>query len=129
SSGALPGVALALWWPGPRGRLACPAGSPRGLVGAPLRAGRRRPMVRAARAAVVAAVTLVAGEVLAFGAFAAGELALRSPAPHATLGQPGVLRAVLLGGAYPCLIALIALGLGDIIRNTAAAISAVVGML
>jgi hypothetical protein len=40
-----------------------------------------------------------------------------------------VLRAVLLGGAYPCLIALIALGLGAIVRNTAAAISAVVGML
>jgi ABC-2 type transport system permease protein len=78
---------------------------------------------------VVAAITLVAGEVLAFAAFAAGELALRSPAPHATLAQPGVLRAVLMGGAYPCLIALIALGLGAIIRNTAAAISAVVGML
>ena len=34
-----------------------------------------------------------------------------------------------MGGAYPCLIALIALGLGAIVRNTAAAISAVVGML
>jgi len=100
-----------------------------GMIRATFAAVPRRPMVLAAKAAVVAAVTLAAGEVLAFGAFAAGELALRSPAPHATLGQPGVLRAVLMGGAYPALIALIALGLGAIIRNTAAAISAVVGML
>jgi hypothetical protein len=100
-----------------------------GMIRATFAAVPRRPMVLAAKAAVVGAVTLVAGEVLAFGAFAAGELALRSPAPHATLGQPGVLRAVLLAGAYPCLIALIALGLGAIIRNTAAAISAVVGLL
>ena len=58
-----------------------------------------------------------------------GEAVLRSPAPHATLGQPGVLRAVLMAGAYPALIALIALGLGAVIRHTAGAISAVVGIL
>jgi len=100
-----------------------------GMIRATFAAVPRRPMVLAAKAAVVAAVTLVVGEVLAFGAFAAGELALRSPAPHATLGQPGVLRAVLMGGAYPALIALIALGLGAVIRHTAGAISAVVGIL
>jgi len=100
-----------------------------GMIRATFAAVPRRPTVLAAKAAVVAAITLVAGEVLAFAAFAAGELALRSPAPHATLAQPGVLRAVLMGGAYPCLIALIALGLGAIVRNTAAAISAVVGVL
>ncbi len=111
------------------GVLAITAEFSSGMIRATFAAVPRRPVVLAAKAAVVAAVTLVAGEVLAFGAFAAGELALRSPAPHATLGQPGVLRAVLMGGAYPCLIALIALGLGAVIRNTAAAISAVVGML
>jgi len=100
-----------------------------GMIRATFAAAPRRPVVLAAKAAVVAAITLVAGEILAFAAFAAGELSLRSPAPHATLGQPGVLRAVLMGGAYPCLIALVALGLGAIVRNTAAAISAVVGLL
>jgi hypothetical protein len=40
-----------------------------------------------------------------------------------------VLRAVLMAGAYPALIALIALGLGAVIRHTAGAISAVVGIL
>jgi len=100
-----------------------------GMIRATFAAVPRRPLVLAAKAAVLGAVTLTAGELAAFGAFAAGQAALQAPAPHATLGQPGVLRAVLLGGAYPCLIALIALGLGAIIRNTAAAISAVVGLL
>jgi len=45
------------------------------------------------------------------------------------LGQPGVLRAVLIVGAYPALIALIGLGIGAIIRHTAGAICALVGVL
>ena len=100
-----------------------------GMIRATLAAVPRRPVLLAAKAAVLGAVTLVAGEILAFAAFAVGEAVLRSPAPHATFGQPGVLRAVLLAGAYPALIALIALGLGAIIRHTAGAISAVVGIL
>ena len=54
---------------------------------------------------------------------------LKAPAPHATLGQPGVLRAVAMAGAYPALIALISLGIGAIIRHTAGAICALVGMV
>jgi len=100
-----------------------------GMIRATLAAVPRRPLLLAAKAAVVGAVTLVAGEILAFAAFAVGEAVLRSPAPHATLGQPGVLRAVLMAGAYPGLIALIGLGLGAIIRHTAGAICAVVGIL
>ena len=100
-----------------------------GMIRATFAAVPRRPLVLAAKAAVLAAVTLVAGEILAFTAFAIGQAVLKSPAPHATLGQPGVLRAVLMAGAYPALIALIALGLGAVIRHTAGAISAVVGIL
>ena len=100
-----------------------------GMIRATLAAVPRRPLLLAAKAAVLGAVTLVVGEIFAFAAFAAGELVLKSPAPHATLGQPGVLRAVLMAGAYPALIALIALGLGAVIRHTAGAISAVVGIL
>jgi hypothetical protein len=100
-----------------------------GMIRATLAAVPRRSLLLAAKAAVLGAVTLVVGEIFAFAAFAAGELVLKSPAPHATLGQPGVLRAVLMAGAYPALIALIALGLGAVIRHTAGAISAVVGIL
>ena len=59
----------------------------------------------------------------------AGQAVLQAPAPHATLGQPGVLRAVLMAGAYPALITLIGLGIGAIIRHTAGAICALVGVL
>jgi ABC-2 type transport system permease protein len=100
-----------------------------GMIRATFAAAPRRPLVLAAKAAVVAAVTLVAGEILAFVAFGIGQAVLKSPAPHATLGQPGVLRAVLLAGVYPALIGLIGLGLGVLIRHTAGAISAVVGVL
>jgi ABC-2 type transport system permease protein len=100
-----------------------------GMIRATFAAAPRRPLVLAAKAAVVAGVTLVAGEILAFVAFGIGQAVLKSPAPHATLGQPGVLRAVLLAGVYPALIGLIGLGLGVLIRHTAGAISAVVGVL
>jgi ABC-2 type transport system permease protein len=100
-----------------------------GMIRATFAAAPRRPLVLAAKAAVLGVVTLLAGEILAFAAFAVGQAVLKGPAPHAALGQPGVLRAVLLGGAYPVLIALIGLGLGALIRHTAGAISAVVGVL
>ncbi len=100
-----------------------------GMIRATFAAIPRRRLVLAAKAAVVAAVTLVAGEILAFTAFAIGQAVLKSPAPHAALGQPGVLRAVLMAGAYPALIGLTGVGLGALIRHTAGAISAVVGVL
>ena len=100
-----------------------------GMIRATFAAAPRRPLVLAAKAAIVAAVTVAAGEILAFVAFGVGEVVLKNPAPHASLGQPGVLRAVLMAGAYPALIALIGLGLGALIRHTAGAISAVVGVL
>jgi hypothetical protein len=100
-----------------------------GMIRSTLAAVPRRPLLLAAKAAVAGAVMLVAGEVLAFLTFVIGQAALGSSAPHATLGQPGVLRAVLMAGAFPVLIGLIGLGLGAIIRNTAAAISALVGLI
>ena len=100
-----------------------------GMIRATFAAAPRRPLVLAAKAAILASVTLVAGEIMAFVAFGVGQAVLKSQFPHAALGQPGVLRAVLMAGAYPALIALTGLGLGAIIRHTAGAISAVVGVL
>lgn len=100
-----------------------------GLIRATFAAVPSRPRVLAAKAGVLAAVTLAAGEIWSFAAFWAGEAALGARGPHATLGQPGVLRAVLMIGAYPALIALIGLGLGAVIRHTAGAIVAVAGVL
>jgi hypothetical protein len=100
-----------------------------GMIRATFAAAPRRPLVLATKAAVLGAVMLATGELFAFAAFFVGQAALTAPAPHAVLGQPGVLRAVLMAGAYPALIALIGLGLGAVIRHTAGAICAVVVVL
>ena len=100
-----------------------------GMIRATFAAAPRRPLVLAAKAAVLGAVMLAAGETVAFASFLAGQAALQAPAPQAALGQPGVLRAVLMSGAYPALVALIGLGLGAVIRHTAGAICAVVAVL
>jgi hypothetical protein len=54
---------------------------------------------------------------------------LHGGAPHVTLATPGVLRAVIMAGAYVCLSGLFGLGLGAIIRNTAGAIAATIGII
>ncbi len=100
-----------------------------GMIRATFAAAPRRPLVLAAKAAALGAVTLAAGEISAFAAFYAGQAMLKAPAPHATLGQPGVLRALAMAGAYPALIALISLGIGAIIRHTAGAICALAAMV
>jgi hypothetical protein len=100
-----------------------------GSIRATFAAVPRRGWVLAAKAVVLTAVTLGAGEALAFVSFAAGQAAVPHGLVHAALGQPGVLRAVLMAGAYPALIALIGLGLAALIRHTAGAISAIVGVV
>jgi len=98
-----------------------------GMVRATLAAVPNRPLVLAAKAAVFGALALAAGEAAGFIAFFAGAAALPPAVPAPTLGQPGVLRAVVLGGAGYCLIGVIGLGLGAIIRHTPAAIAVLVG--
>jgi ABC-2 type transport system permease protein len=99
-----------------------------GSIRATFAAVPRRGRVLAAKAAVLAAVTLVTGEALAFAGALTFGAAAPAGVPHPPLGQLAGLRAVLLSGAYPCLIALIALGLAAVIRHTAGAISAIVGV-
>jgi hypothetical protein len=88
-----------------------------------------RPLFLAAKTAVFAAVALLVGEVVSFAAFGIGQAILTGSAPHATLGQAGVLRAVAGGGLFVAVLGLLALGLASIIRHTAGAISAFVGVL
>jgi ABC-2 type transport system permease protein len=123
------GLVLAQLLTGALGVLAITTEFSSGMVRATFAAVPRRSLVLAAKAVTLGAVTLVAGEISAFAAFLAGQAALTGPAPQATLGQPGVLRAVLMAGAYPALIALIGLGLGAVIRHTAGAICAIVAVL
>jgi ABC-2 type transport system permease protein len=100
-----------------------------GLIRATLAAVPRRRLLLAAKAAVLAAVALVLGEVTVFAAFLAGQAVLAGRAPHATLAQPGVLRAVALPGAYLALLALFGLALGAIVRRAAGAVAAYAGLV
>ncbi len=100
-----------------------------GLIRSTLAAVPRRRLLLAAKAAVLAAVALALGEVTVLAVFLAGQAVLAGRAPHATLGQPGVLRAVALSGAYLALLALFGLGLGAVIRRSAGAIAAYAGLV
>ncbi len=100
-----------------------------GSIRSTLMAVPSRSKVLLSKIAVMAAVGFVVSEVLSFGSFFLGQTLLSSPAPHATLSQPGVLRAVVGGGLVLTVLGLFALGLATIIRHSAAAITSYVGML
>jgi ABC-2 type transport system permease protein len=127
TNNALAGISLGLLLIGVLGVLAMTGEYSSGMIRATLAAIPNRPLVLAAKAAVFGVVALAVGEAAAFTAFFAGGAALPEEVPAPTLGQPGVLRAVVMGGAGYCLIGLIGLGLGAIIRHTPAAIAVLVG--
>lgn len=101
-----------------------------GMIRTTLQAVPRRPWLLGAKAVVFTAVSLVAGETMCFAAFFVGQPILEAgPAPHATIGQPGVARAVALAGVYLVLSGLLAMGVGVLLRHTAGAITIIVAVL
>jgi ABC-2 type transport system permease protein len=129
-----------------------------GTIRATLSAVPRRPVVLAAKLIVFGTVAIVVSEIFSFTAFAIGQAILSAKhavgsgavvAQHAqaiglkvppnlkaslstgsaSLGQAGVLRAVFGAGLYLAVLGLMALGLATIIRHTAGAISAFVGVV
>ena len=127
TNNALGGVAIGLLLTGVLGVLAITSEYTSGMIRATLAAVPRRPRLLAAKAAVFGAVMLAAGQIATFVSFFAGGLALRHGIAAPSLGQPGVLRAVILSGTSFCLVGLLGLGLGAIVRHTAAAVTALVG--
>lgn len=100
-----------------------------GMIRATFSAVPQRRTVLAAKACVVAAATLVLGEILALAAFAIGQALFVSKHGGVSLGDPGALRAVFGAGFYLTATALLAFGLGAAIRHTAGALSAFFGLL
>jgi ABC-2 type transport system permease protein len=121
--GMVPGLLLA----GVLGVLTMTGEYTSGMIRATLAAAPRRPRLLAAKAAVFSVMMLAAGEIATFVSFFAGGLALRHGIAAPALGQPCVLRAVILSGTSFCLVGLLGLGLGAIIRNTAVAVTVLVG--
>jgi len=127
TNNALAGISLGLLLIGVLGVLVMTGEHSSGMIRATLAAIPNRPLVLGAKAAVFGMVALAAGEAAGFIAFFAGTAALPGGIQGPELGQPGVLRAVVLGGAGFCLVGLIGLGLGAVIRHTPAAIAVLVG--
>ena len=100
-----------------------------GTIRATFSAAPNRTRVFLAKIAVFGVLSFIVAELTSFVAFFLGQFLLSAPATHATLSSPGALRAVFGGGLFVCLLGLMALGLGTIIRHTAGAISAFVGIL
>ncbi|OJF10112.1 ABC transporter permease subunit [Couchioplanes caeruleus] len=98
--------------------------------------------IRASLAAVPGRLPMLWGKAITFGlttlllavpavlvAFLAGQSILAAESLDTSLGQPGVMRAVLGSALFLTAVGLLGLGLGALLRNTAAGISALFGLL
>ncbi len=99
-----------------------------GMIRASLLAVPRRVPMLAAKSVVFALLVFVVGELVAFPSFFIGAAILHGKAP-VSLGDPGVLRAVIGGGLYLAVLGLFALAIGGLLRHTAAAITGVIGFV
>jgi ABC-2 type transport system permease protein len=100
-----------------------------GMIRTSLTVQPRRGTLFAAKAVVFAVVSLVTGLVASFASFFIGQAILSSKHLNTTLSQPHVLRAVIGGGLFLAACGLLSFGLGAMLRHTAAAITASIGLL
>jgi ABC-2 type transport system permease protein len=127
TNNVLAGVAPGLLLIGVLGVLTMTSEYSSGMVRATLAAVPDRRVLLAAKAAVFGGVTLAVAEATAFTAFLAGRAALPARVAAPGLGDPGVLRAVVLSGVGMALIGLFGLGLGALVRHSAAALAVYAG--
>ena len=100
-----------------------------GLIRTTFAAVPRRRAVLAAKAAVIGAATLVAGEVVAFVSFVLVQAVLAGHHRGVSLSRPGVPGAVLADGLLLFVVAMMGVGLGAIIRHTAGGIAAMIAVI
>lgn len=100
-----------------------------GMIRATFAAVPSRLPVLWAKAVVFATTTLVITVPAVIGAFLIGQSILSAKHLQAALGDPGVLRAVLGAALYLTVVGLLGLSLGALLRNTAAGISTLFGVL
>jgi ABC-type transport system involved in multi-copper enzyme maturation permease subunit len=100
-----------------------------GMIRTSLTAMPRRGTVFAAKAIVFGAVALGTSLITSFAAFFLGQALMSGHHLSATLGQPGVLRAVFGGALFLTACGLLAFGIGMMVRHTAAAIATSTGLL
>ena len=97
-----------------------------GMIRSTFTAMPTRRLVLAAKAAVTAAFVFPVALVAAVASFDVGQRIFAGKHLQVTFGHPGVLQAVVFGALAVSLIAIIGVGLGGLIRHTAAATTALV---
>lgn len=100
-----------------------------GMIRATLSAVPKRIPVVIAKAVSLALTTFVISLISAFVAFYLGQLVFQADGLEDHLGDPGVLRAIIGCALYLAVMALAAMGLGLIIRSTAASVAILVVFL
>jgi ABC-type transport system involved in multi-copper enzyme maturation permease subunit len=100
-----------------------------GMIRATLAAVPARLPMLWAKAIVFAAVTLVLTVPSTLAAFLIGQSIFSRKHLQASLGDPGVLRAVVGAALYLTVVGLLGLTLGAVLRNTAGGISTLFGLL
>jgi hypothetical protein len=121
-AGVVPGLLLA----GALGVLTMTGEYSSGTIQATLAAVPRRRLVLLAKVVVFGVVTLIVGEAASFVAFFAEGAALPHDIVAPTLSEHGALRAVVATGAGYCLVGLLGLGLGAIVRHSATGVGVLV---
>ena len=100
-----------------------------GLIRTTLAAVPGRLPVLWGKAAVFALSTLALCVPATFATFVVGQSILSRQHLQTTLGQPGVVRAVIGSALYLAVVGLLGLGLGGLIRSTAGAVASLIGVL
>jgi ABC-2 type transport system permease protein len=100
-----------------------------GMIRTSLTALPQRGLLLAAKVSVLAGVTFVAGLIASLAAFFTGQAIMSSHHISTTIGHPSVVRAIIGGALYLTVGALLALGIGLLVRHTAAALATVVAVL
>ncbi len=100
-----------------------------GMIRSSLIVQPRRGTMLAAKGVVFFLVSMVTGLVASFVSFFIGQAILSSKNLNVSLGDPNVLRAVIGGALFLAVCGMLAFGLGTLLRHTAGAITASIGLL
>jgi hypothetical protein len=101
-----------------------------GMIRSTLAAVPQRRLLLTAKAVVLTAAALLTGIAASFAAYLVFQALLPVGDPmRTTLAGPGVLRAVTGAGLYLAVLGLLGFGLGAVIRSSAGAVAALLGLL
>jgi len=100
-----------------------------GMIRTSLTVQPRRGTLLAAKGVVFFLVSFITGLVASFVSFFIGQAILSSKHLGVSLGDPNVLRAVVGGALFLAVCGMLAFGLGTLLRHTAGAITASIGLL